>query len=83
LRATRRHWGIENSLQWRLDAFFGEDACRVRQGEAATNLATLRRLALRLLKRETSEKVGVQTKRQMAGWDCAYLEKLLAAGQAQ
>ena len=83
LRATRRHWGIENSLHWRLDVFFGEDACRVRQGEAATNLATLRRLALSLLKRETSEKVGVQTKRQMAGWDCAYLEKLLAAGQAQ
>jgi predicted transposase YbfD/YdcC len=80
LRATRRHWGIKNSLHWRLDVFFREDDCRVRQGEAATNLATLRRLALSLLKREKSEKVGVQTKRQMAGWDCAYLEKLLAAG---
>ena len=79
LRATRRHWGIENSLHWRLDVFFGEDACRVRQGEAATNLATLRRLALSLLKREKSEKVGVQTKRQMAGWDSTYLERVLAA----
>ena len=78
LRATRRHWGIENSLHWRLDVFFGEDACRVRQGEAATNLATLRRLALSVLKREKSQKVGVQTKRQMAGWDSGYLEKVLA-----
>ncbi len=83
LRATRRHWGIENSLHWRLDVFFGEDACRVRQGEAATNLATLRRLALSLLKREKTEKVGVQTKRQMAGWDSDYLEKLLTAGTAE
>jgi len=66
-----------------LDVFFGEDTCRVRQGEAATNLATLRRLALSLLKREKAEKVGVQTKRQMAGWDCAYLEKLLTAGTAE
>ena len=83
LRATRWHWGIENSLHWRLDVFFREDDCRVRQGEAATNLATLRRLALSLLKREKSEKVGVQTKRQMAGWDCAYLEKLLAVARAE
>ena len=63
--------------------FFGEDACRVRQGEGATNLATLRRLTLSLLKREKSQKVGVQTKRQIAGWDGTYLEKLLAAGQVR
>jgi len=25
----------------------------------------------------------VQTKRQMAGWDCAYLEKLLAVARAE
>lgn len=78
LRITRHHWGIENSQHWRLDVFFREDDSRVRKGRAATNLAALRRLALSLVKRETTEKVGVQTKRQMAGWDNDYLEKLLA-----
>lgn len=77
LRATRLHWGIENSQHWRLDVFFREDDSRVRTGHAATNLATLRRIALGLVKRETTEKVGVQTKRQIAGWDTSYLEKIL------
>lgn len=79
LFATRQHWGIENSQHWRLDVFFREDDCRVRVGHAASNLACLRRLALGLLKRETTEKVGIQTKRQMAGWDTDYLERVLAA----
>ena len=78
LRATKAHWGIENSQHWRLDVFFREDDCRVRTGNAATNLATLRRLALSLVKQETTEKVGVQIKRQMASWSTDYLETLLA-----
>jgi predicted transposase YbfD/YdcC len=78
LGMIRHHWGIENSQHWRLDVYFREDDSRVRKGQAATNLATLRRLALSLVKRETTQKVGVQTKRQMAGWDNDYLEKLLA-----
>jgi len=78
VRATRGHWGIENSQHWRLDVFFREDLSRV-SGNAAVSLGVFRRLALSLLKRETSEKVGVQTKRQMAGWDVTYLEKVLAS----
>lgn len=78
LRATRGHWGIENSQHWRLDVFFREDLSRV-SGNAAVSLGVFRRLALSLLKRETSEKVGVQTKRHMAGWDVTYLEKVLAS----
>ena len=73
LRIVREHWGIENSQHWRLDVFFREDDSRVRKGQVATNLATLRRLALSIIKRETTEKVCVQTKRQMAGWDNSYL----------
>jgi predicted transposase YbfD/YdcC len=80
LSATRRHWQIENGQHWTLDVAYKEDLCRVRAGHLAKNLATLRRLSLNLLKRESSLKVGVQTKRQRAGWDSAYLETLLATG---
>lgn len=46
---------------------FREDDCRVRQGQADENFATLRRLALPLLKQEKTAKVGFQTKRLMSG----------------
>lgn len=75
--AVRSHWGVENNLHWMLDVAFGEDACRVRQGHAHENFATLRRIALHLLKQEKTAKVGIPTKRLMAGWDNKYLLKIL------
>ena len=75
--AVRGHWGIENSLHWVLDIAFREDESRVRQGHADQNLALLRRLALNLLRQETTAKMGVKAKRLKAGWDDAYLLKLL------
>jgi len=75
--AVRGHWGIENRLHWMLDIGFREDESRVRQGDAAQNLAVLRRLALNLLRRETTAKIGVQGKRLKAGWDHAYLLRIL------
>ena len=44
-RAVRGHRGVENNLHWVLDVCFGEDQRRAREGHAAENLATLRRLA--------------------------------------
>jgi predicted transposase YbfD/YdcC len=78
LQAIRSHWGIENSLHWVLDVAMGEDDSRVRKDHAPQNLGLLRRLALTLLKQETTAKVGVQAKRRKAGWDQDYLLKVLA-----
>jgi hypothetical protein len=38
----------------------------------------LRHIALNLLKKEDTAKVGTQNKRLMAGWNNSYLEKVLA-----
>jgi len=78
LDSTRTHWGIENGLHWVLDIAFREDECRVRKGYAAQNLATLRHIAVNLLKQEKTARVGVKTKRLRAGWDEGYLFKVLS-----
>lgn len=77
LKATRGHWGIENSLHWVLDVAFDEDRSRVRTGNADQNLAVVRHMAVNMLKRETTAKVGIKAKRKKAGWDYHYLLKVL------
>ncbi len=77
LRAVRGHWQVENSLHWVLDVAFREDACRPRTGHAPENLATLRHIAVNLLKQERSCKLGVKSKRLKAGWDESYMLKVL------
>ena len=76
-RAARGHWGVENKLHWVMDVCFGEDRSRARAGYAAENLATLRRLALNLLKTEKTKKRGIKGKQLNAGWDHSYLLHLL------
>ena len=76
-RAVRGHWGVENKLHWVLDVQMREDQSRARAGYAAENLATLRRLALNLLKREKTKKRGIRGKQLNASWDHAYLLRLL------
>jgi predicted transposase YbfD/YdcC len=77
LALIRGHWGIENSLHWSLDIAFREDDCRIRRGHAAENFSRLNRIALNLLKSETQQKVGIKTKRLVAGWDHDYLLSVL------
>ena len=45
----RGHWGIENSLHWVLDDTCQEDRSRLRTGNAARNMAAMRRMALNIL----------------------------------
>jgi len=76
-QAARLHWNIENELHWSLDVCFGEDQSRARIGNAAENLSRVRRLALTLLKQETTVKAGIKAKRLKAGWDEKYLLHIL------
>ena len=77
LAVARGHWAIENKLHWMLDVHFDEDRCRVRKDHAPLNLATVRRVALSLAKRDTASKQSVRRRLKCAGWDDAYLFRLL------
>jgi predicted transposase YbfD/YdcC len=78
LAATRTHWRIENSLHWVLDIAFREDESRIRKDHGAQNMATMRHIALNLLKQEKTAKIGIKNKRLRAGWDEQYLLRVLA-----
>lgn len=75
--AVRAHWAVENNLHWVLDMAFDEDNNRTRQGYSASNLAIIRHIALNLIKKEKSSKVGVKIKRLKAGWSNDYLLKIM------
>lgn len=78
-RAIRQHWSIENQLHWILDVTFGEDACRIRTGNAPENIALLKRWSINLLNQETSYKRSTRQKARRASMDKSYLLKVLAA----
>lgn len=69
--AVRAHWGIENRLHWMLDVCFGEDGCCVRKDNAPQNLSLLRKMALNIVRADTSgpRKTSMRLKRKRAGWD--------------
>jgi len=78
LECTKAHWEVENKLHWMLDVIFGEDASRIRTGDAPHNLSAIRKLAHYHLKQETSQKIGVKMKQKKAALSTEYLEKVLA-----
>lgn len=78
--AVRSHWGIENNLHWMLDVAFREDHSQVRIKNAAENFSIIRRIALNLLKSEKTTRASINSKRLKAGWDNAYLIKVLCGG---
>lgn len=75
--AVRGHWSVENQLHWVLDVSFAEDQARQRKGHSAENFSRLRRIAVNLLRRETTRQRGIKGKRLNAAWDHDYLLKLL------
>jgi predicted transposase YbfD/YdcC len=76
-KAVRGHWGIENRLHWSLDVTFAEDQSRVRKDHSPLNLGMLRRLALSILRKDTSIKDSLRGKRLRAGWDEEVLLRIL------
>jgi predicted transposase YbfD/YdcC len=73
-RAIRGHWGIENNLHWVLDVVFGEDRSRSRP----ENLAWLRRLAVSLLRNDTTCERSLRQKSIKALCDHEFLLRLLS-----
>ena len=65
LGLTREHWGIENGLHHTRDETFREDRCRVRWGNAPRVLASLRNVAVYLLRNADHASVPAAT-REMA-----------------
>jgi predicted transposase YbfD/YdcC len=75
--AVRSHWGIENSAHGLLDITFHEDNSRVRNRNAAYNLAVIRRVAMNTLEKDTTPKRSKRRKKLISGWDDAYLKDML------
>lgn len=75
--SIRSHWGIENSLHWILDVALNEDDCRIRKDNAPQNFAVLRHIAVNLLGKEKSKKLGIKNKQFLAAMDDNYLAKVL------
>lgn len=74
---VRKHWSVENSLHWVLDVAMREDEARLRKDHSAENMAVVRHIAVNLLKKEKTQKVGVHAKRLIAACDNDYLSKIL------
>jgi predicted transposase YbfD/YdcC len=70
--SIRSHWGVENQLHWCLDVLFKEDDSRLRKDHAPRNMSILRRLALNLLRHDTT-KSSLKMKRYQAGLDNNFL----------
>jgi predicted transposase YbfD/YdcC len=75
---ARGHWSVENQLHWMLDVAFREDACLVHQANAPQNLALFRKMALTLIKQDSTYKASVRRKQKMAGWDNDYALSIIS-----
>lgn len=77
--AVRSHWGIENSLHWVMDVTFREDASKIHKDHGGKNVSWLRRLAITLIKRDTTIKDTIRGKRIRAGYNVDFLKQMLAS----
>jgi hypothetical protein len=67
LALVRAHWTIENRLHWVRDVTFDEDRSQIRQGAGPQVMATLRNLAISLLRLAGAPLIAPALRQ--AGWD--------------
>jgi predicted transposase YbfD/YdcC len=77
-QAARAHWGIENSLHWRLDVLFNEDRSRSFKGHTAQNFSVIRKMVLNILKNYPTEKpTSLNAKRLRCQFNFDFLADIL------
>lgn len=91
-RHLRNHGRVENTLHHTLDVTASrhgdargtppEDASRIRKGSGSEITAVFRRLALSILKSDTTVKDNIRGKHLTAGWDLNKMKGILLAFQA-
>ena len=74
--AVRAHWGIENGLHWVLDTTFDEDRARNRKDHGPENLATVRKLALNVL-RSARPRISIRRKRKRSAWSDEFARSVI------
>ena len=77
-KLIRQHWSIENSCHWVVDTLFREDHPQVRKGNAAKNFSILGKIALNLLKADTSISKSLPMKQMRAMANPTYRERILS-----
>lgn len=77
LKVIRSHWGIENSVHWVMDMSFGDDASRIRLGNAPENMAVIKHSALNMIRRYRNGRQTIKRLRKQAGWDNDVLHGIL------
>lgn len=76
MQSIRKHWTVENNLHWSLDVAFNEDKSRVKDKNAAANLAAIRRFGLAVFKNAKISKHSIKTQRLQAAWNDKFLNDL-------
>jgi predicted transposase YbfD/YdcC len=69
----RQHWSIENKLHWSLDVTFNEDLSTKQAGNAAENFSIITKIAINLLKNNTTKKTSIRKKRLLCALNNDFL----------
>jgi predicted transposase YbfD/YdcC len=77
IEGVRAHWLVENGLHWCLDMSFGQDACRIRSGNATENFAVVRHFALNIIRNYKGDRYSVPRRRRLCDFHQEYRERVL------
>ena len=72
----RGHGHIENRLHWIMGVVFRDDLYRLRTGHGPWNMATVRHMAVNLV-RTASGRHSLKVRRKRAAWNVEYLDAIL------